>query len=274
MMSHNKAMLSGVSILLLLLFCALFAPQLAPLAPNQMNYRQRMQLPSWSHPFGTDFFGRDILARTLYGSRIALLVGTLAVALALAPGLILGLIAGYRRGWADTAIMHVMDALLSFPGLLLAIAMITVLGPGHLQATLSIAIVFIPGFARVVRGQVLIVRAEDYVQAAIALGASDGAIIRRHILPNVMGPLIVQTTASFANAILMEAGLSFLGLGTQPPVASWGVMLQEARTFMDLQPWAAILPGAALALAVLGFNLFGDGLRDALDPRFRPRMMR
>ena len=274
MILHNKAIVIGLLILLLITACAGFAPYITRISPNYMNYQARMQLPSWTHPFGTDFFGRDILARTIYGSRIALLVGTLSVALAIVPGLALGLMAGYQRGWVEGVIMHIMDGLLSFPGLLLAIAMITVLGPGHLQATISIAIVFIPGFARVVRGQVLVVREEDYVQAAIALGASDGGIIWRHILPNVMGPLIVQTTSSFANAILMEAGLSFLGLGTQPPLSSWGVMLQEARSFMDLQPWAAILPGVAIALAVLGFNLSGDGLRDVLDPRFRPRMMR
>jgi len=274
MITHNKAIIVGFSILGFLVLCALFAPYLAPVSPNQMNYQARMQLPSRTHLFGTDFFGRDILARTFYGSRIALLVGTLSVALSIVPGLALGLIAGYQQGWLDVVIMHLMDALLSFPGLLLAIAMITVLGPGHFQATISIAIIFIPAFARVVRGQVLAVRAEEYVQAAIALGASDLAIIWRHILPNVMGPVIIQTTVSFANAILMEAGLSFLGLGTQPPIPSWGAMLQEARNFMDIQPWAAIIPGVAIALSVFGFNLSGDGLRDVLDPRFRPRMMR
>jgi peptide/nickel transport system permease protein len=274
MILHNKAIIVGLLILLLLTSCAVFAPYISPAPPDQMNYQNRMQLPSWSHLFGTDFFGRDVLARTIYGSRIALLVGTLSVALAIVPGLTLGLIAGYKRGWGGVVIMHIMDSLLSFPGLLLAIAIITVLGPGHFQATISIAIVFIPGFTRIVRGQVLAIREEDYVQAAIALGASDVAIIWRHILPNVMGPLIVQTTASFANAILMEAGLSFLGLGTQPPLPSWGTMLQEARTFMDLQPWAAILPGLTIALSVFGFNLSGDGLRDVLDPRFRLRMMR
>jgi len=274
MIHHNKAMIAGLVILLLLACCALFAPYLSPAPPDQMNYQKRMQLPSWIHPFGTDFFGRDTLSRTIYGSRIALLVGSLSVSLAGVPGLVLGLIAGYRRGWVDIVIMHIMDSILSFPGLLLAIAVITALGPGHFQVTISISIIFVPAFTRIVRGQVLVVREEDYVQAAIALGASDATIIWRHILPNVMGPLIVQTTVSFANAILIEAGLSFLGLGTQPPIPSWGAMLQEARTFMDLQPWAAILPGLAIALSVLGFNLSGDGLRDILDPRFRPRMMR
>ena len=274
MIHHNKALLIGISILSLLICCALFAPYISPAPPDQMNYQARMQLPSRTHPFGTDFFGRDTLSRTIYGSRIALLVGSLSVSFAIVPGLALGLFAGYERGWIDVIIMHIMDGILSFPGLLLAIAVITALGPGHVQATISISIIFIPAFTRIVRGQVLIVREEDYVQAAIALGASDTTIIWRHILPNAMGPLIVQTTVSFANAILIEAGLSFLGLGTQPPIPSWGTMLQESRTFMDLQPWAAILPGLAIAMSVLGFNLAGDGLRDLLDPRFRPRMMR
>lgn len=274
MLHHNKAIIIGTSILLLLLCCAAFAPYIAPSAPDQMNYQDRMQRPSRNHPFGTDFFGRDILARTIYGSRIALLVGTLSVSLAVVPGIGFGLLAGYKRGWLDVIIMHIMDSLLSFPTLLLAITIITVLGPGHIQATLSIAIIFIPAFTRLVRGQVLVVREEEYVRAAHALGASEIAIIWRHILPNILGPVIVQITVSFANAILIEAGLSFLGLGTQPPLPSWGMMLQEARSFMDLQPWAAIMPGAAIALSVLGFNLTGDGLRDWLDPRFRPRMMR
>jgi len=274
MIHHNKALIIGISILSLLICCALFAPYISSAPPDQMNYQARMQLPSRTHPFGTDFFGRDTLSRTIYGSRIALLVGSLSVSLAMVPGLALGLFAGYERGWLDVIIMHIMDGILSFPGLLLAIAVITALGPGHVQATISISIIFVPAFTRIVRGQVLVVREEDYVQAAIALGASDAAIIWRHILPNVMGPLIVQTTVSFANAILIEAGLSFLGLGTQPPIPSWGTMLQESRTFMDLQPWAAILPGLAIAMSVLGFNLAGDGLRDLLDPRFRPRMMR
>jgi peptide/nickel transport system permease protein len=167
-----------------------------------------------------------------------------------------------------------MDGLLSFPALLLAMTIIAVLGPGHIQATISIGIIFLPAFTRLVRGQVLAIRNEEYVQAAMALGASDLGIIWHHILPNIMGPMIVQTTVSFANAILIEAGLSFLGLGTQPPRPSWGAMLQEGTGFMDLQPWAVILPGLAIALSVMGFNLSGDGLRDWLDPRFRPRMLK
>lgn len=274
MISHNKAMITGAAILLLLFGCALLAPYLAPAPPEQMDYQARMQCPSLAHPFGTDFFGRDILSRTIYGSRIALFVGVVSVALAAIPGLLLGLIAGYRGGWFDVIIMHLMDGILSFPALLLAIAIITVLGPGHQQATISIGIIFLPAFTRLTRGQVLAIEHEDYVQAAEALGASDVAIITRHLLPNIMGPLIVQTTVSFANAILIEAGLSFLGLGTQPPTASWGTMLQEAKDFMELQPWAAIMPGLAIALAVFGFNLFGDGLRDWLDPRFRPRILK
>ena len=273
-MRHNKALLAGFILLVLLLCCAAFAPYISLFPPDLMDYQARMQLPSKIHPFGTDFFGRDIFSRTVYSSRIAVQVGFLSVALAMIPGLFLGLISGYKQNWIDRVIMHLMDGLLSFPALLLAIAMITVLGPGHLQATVSISIIFLPSFTRLIRGQVLAIRSEEYVQAAIALGASDSAIIRRHILPNIMGALIVQTTVSFANAILLEAGLSFLGLGTQPPLPSWGVMLQEAKNFMDIQPWAAILPGVAIALTVMGFNLFGDGLRDWLDPRFRPRLIK
>ncbi|PID55743.1 peptide ABC transporter permease [candidate division KSB3 bacterium] len=274
MIFRNKALLLGLSMLILLSMLALFAGFFAPYSPDLMDYRARMQGPSAQHLFGTDFFGRDIFSRTLYGTRIAFLVGMLSVSFAVVPGLVLGLLAGYKHGWPDVVIMHLMDGLLSFPALLLAIAVITVLGPGHFQATISIGIIFLPAFTRLIRGQVLALREEEYVQAAVALGASDWRIIFRHLLPNVMGPLIVQTTVSFANAILIEAGLSFLGLGTQPPLASWGAMLQEAKGFMDLQPWAAILPGLMIAFSVMGFNLFGDGLRDWLDPRFRPRLMK
>lgn len=274
MILKNKALLAGVTILCLLGVAAVFASYLAPYSPDLMNYGERIQGPSMRHPFGTDFFGRDIFSRTLYGTRIAFLVGFLSVSFAAIPGLFLGLLAGYKQSWIDLLIMHIMDGLLSFPALLLAIAVIAVLGPGHIQATISIGIIFLPAFTRLIRGQVLALRQEEYVQAAVALGASDWRIILKHILPNVMGPLIVQTTVSFANAILLEAGLSFLGLGTQPPLPSWGAMLQEAKSFMELQPWAAILPGLAIAFSVMGFNLFGDGLRDWLDPRFRPRLIK
>lgn len=274
MIFHNKAMLIGLIILLLLGVCAIFAPWLSTAPPDLMNYQDRIQLPSRAHPFGTDLFGRDIFSRTLYGSRIALFVGFLSVTFAALPGLVLGLLAGYKQGRIDVVIMRLTDALLAFPALLLAIVIISVLGPGHRQATMSIGIIFLPAFTRLVRGQVLAIRQEEYVEAAVALGASDAGILWRHVLPNVMGPLIVQTTVSFANAILIEAGLSFLGLGTQPPLPSWGAMLQSAKDFMDLQPWAAILPGMAIALAVMGFNLFGDGLRDWLDPRFRPKLIK
>ena len=274
MILRNKTIIAGMGILCILLGSAIFAPLLAPFPPDQMTYQDRIQLPSRMHPFGTDYFGRDIFARTLFGSRIAFLVGFLSVTFGAVPGLVLGLLAGYKQGWYDIVIMRLMDGFLAFPALLLAIAIITVLGPGHLQATISIGIIFLPAFTRLVRGQVLAIREEEYVQAAIALGASDTGIVWRHVLPNIMGPMIVQTTVSFANAILIEAGLSFLGLGAQPPLPSWGAMLQEAKDFMELQPWAAILPGLAIALSVMGFNLFGDGLRDWLDPRFRPRMIK
>ncbi|MCP4401918.1 MAG: ABC transporter permease [bacterium] len=274
MMLRNKALPAGFAILCMLGIAAAFAPSLALFPPDQMNYGERMQGPSIQHPFGTDFFGRDIFSRTLYGTRIAFLVGFLSVSFAVVPGLLLGLLAGYKQNWIDLLIMHIMDGLLSFPALLLAIAVISVLGPGHIQATISIGIIFLPAFTRLIRGQVLAIRYEEYVQAAVALGASDWRIIFKHILPNIMGPLIVQTTVSFANAILIEAGLSFLGLGTQPPLPSWGAMLQEAKSFMELQPWAAILPGLAIAFSVMGFNLFGDGLRDWIDPRFRPRLIK
>ncbi len=270
-MRRNHALCAGAIILALLACCVMFAPQIAPFHYDAMNYGERMQLPSRAHLCGTDFFGRDIFSRTLYGSRIICAVGLLSVTFAAIPGLCLGLLAGYRRGWADLLIMRVMDGVLAFPSLLLALAIITVSGPGHLQATLSIGVIMLPSFTRLIRGQTLAVRHEEFVQAAVALGASDWRILHKHILPNIMGTLIVQTTISFANAILIEAGLSFLGLGTQPPLPSWGAMLQEAKNFMAQQPYAAIVPGLAIALTVMGCNLFGDGLRDALDPRFRPR---
>ena len=274
MMLRNKALLAGSTILCLLGLSAIFAPFIVPFSPDLMNYGERMQGPSVQHFFGTDFFGRDIFSRTVYGTRIAFLVGVLSVSFAVVPGLFLGLLAGYKQNWLSLLILHVMDGLLAFPALLLAIAVISVLGPGHIQATISIGIILLPAFTRLIRGQVLAIQQEEYVQAATVLGASDWRIIFKHILPNVIGPLIVQTTISFANAILIEAGLSFLGLGTQPPLPSWGAMLQESKSFMELQPWAAILPGLAIAFSVMGFNLFGDGLRDWLDPRFRPRLIK
>jgi peptide/nickel transport system permease protein len=230
-----------------------------------------LKAPSWTHPFGTDRFGRDVLSRTIYGSRIALVVAASSVAIALLVGGTLGLTGGYVGGGVDLAIGRVMDVLFSFPTLVLAIAVAAMLGPGLDNAVLAIAVVYAPFFGRVARGPVIVEREKDHVLAARGLGAGPFRIVFRHILPNVSAPLIVQASVSLAFAILIEASLSYLGLGTQPPAPSWGTMLNEGRTYLETAPWMSVFPGLAIMLAVLGFNLLGDGLRELLDPQLRGR---
>jgi peptide/nickel transport system permease protein len=239
---------------------------LTPYSPTAIDMTNRLQPPSPAHLFGTDEFGRDVLSRVLDGASVSLTVGVVAVGISLFSGTLIGLVAGYYRR-ADDPLMRVMDVLFAFPPILLAIAVLAILGPGIVNAMIAIGIVFTPIFARVVRGSVLSVREEVYVRAARSLGASNGRILRLHVLPNVMAPLIVQTTVSLAFAILNEAALAFLGLGTQPPDPSWGRMLFEAREFMQRAWWMAVFPGLAIFLVVASFNFVGDALRDALDPR-------
>jgi peptide/nickel transport system permease protein len=259
---------SGLLVTILIL-TAIFGPLLAPYDPNAINMSQRFTSPSLEHPFGTDDFGRDILRRVMVGARVSLMVGIIAVGLSATVGSFLGLLAGYTGRFTDEVIMRVMDILFAFPAILLAIAIMAALGRGVGNAMIAIGIVYIPIFARIVRGSVLSVREEEFVEAARATGSSNGRIMFRHIFPNVLSPLIVEITLSLSFAILAEAALSFFGLGTQPPDPSWGRMLSEGRAYFQQSAWLAIFPGLAIMLTVLGFNLLGDGLRDALDPRLK-----
>jgi len=263
---RNYAALVGLIIVLILVGTAVFAPQLTSIPPAEQNLRERLQPPSLEHPFGTDEFGRSILSRVIYGTRISLLTGLAPVALSLLLGTFIGLVAGFFGGRLDGVLMRLMDVLLAFPSLLLALAVVGALGPGLTNAILAIAIVNIPQYARIVRSVVLGTREEDYVQAARSLGAAAPRIILRHVFPSTIGPLTVQATLGIGFAILAMSGLSFLGLGVQPPTADWGEMLARGRRFLPDATWLLIFPGAAISLTVLGFNLLGDGLRDALDP--------
>lgn len=258
----------GILIVVPILLVSAFAPYVVPRDPLYMDYQQVLSPPSSAHLLGTDESGRDILARIVYGSRSSLSVGFMATAIALALGVPLGLVAGYfSRSLADTVIMRGLDALLAFPPLLLAIALLAALGPSLRNAMLAIGVVFIPTFARVTRANTMSLRQKDFVQAAEASGASDLRRIVRHIFPNLLGDIIVQATLTIAFGILSEVGLSFLGLGTQPPDPSWGSMLARARSYYDQAAWYAIFPGAAVFMTVLGFQLIGDWLSDVLDPR-------
>jgi peptide/nickel transport system permease protein len=268
---RSGAGLSGALIITLVSLSALFAPLVAPYDPIQLAPPDRLQGPSPAHPLGTDQYGRDTLSRILYGGRTSLSVAGASVALAAVIGTILGLLAGYYRGWLDMMIMRLTDILLSFPAILLAIALLAFFGAGARNLILAIGIVYIGPFTRVARGAVLSVREELYVEASRALGSRDGRIILATVLPNAAAPLIVEVTLRLAYAILAEASLSFLGLGTQPPAPSWGQMVADGRRFLSLAPWASVAPGLAIMITVLGFNLLGDGLRDALDPRLRSR---
>lgn len=245
------------------------APALAPYDPVAADFANVLSPPTAAHPFGTDDIGRDILSRVIHGSRVSLEAGLFTVAVALVVGLPLGLVAGYVGGRVDGGIMRAVEVILSFPTLVLALGITAVLGPKLIHALFAIGVVFIPHFARLIRGQVLSVKENDFVAAARALGASDARVMRLHLLPNCLAPILVQSTYSVAFAILVEAALSFLGLGTQPPTPSWGIMLSSGRGYLEQAPWLGAFPGLAIFLTVLGFNLLGDGIRDALDPRLK-----
>jgi peptide/nickel transport system permease protein len=261
--------LVGAALVLAFLAATALAPLLAPYDPLAPDWGAVLAPPSLAHPFGTDDLGRDILSRVLYGGRVSLQAGLLTVAFALAVGVPLGLAAGFFGGRVDNLVMRGVEVVLSFPTLVLALGITAVLGPKLLHALLAIGIVFVPHFARLVRGQVLSVRENDYVTAARALGATDRRVMGLHVLPNCLAPVLVQSTFSIALGILIEAALSFLGLGTQPPTPSWGIMLSMGRGYLEQAPWLGAFPGAAVFLTVLGFNMLGDGLRDALDPRLK-----
>ncbi len=249
------------------LLLAFAAPLIAPADPMAQALYNRLSPPTFEHPFGTDDFGRDILSRVIYGARISLRVGVFAVLIALILGTCIGVVAGYWGGWIDQILMRLMDLLLAFPSILLAIGIVAILGPGLENAMLAVGIVAMPQYARLVRASVLTVKETDYVMAARALGASDWRILCVAVLPNCLAPLIVQATLGLATAILDAAGLSFLGLGAQPPTPEWGAMLSQGRELIVRAPWVLTFPGGAIFFTVLAFNLVGDGLRDALDPK-------
>ena len=261
--------LAGAGLVVGFILMAGLAPVLAPHDPEDL-VTTRLTAPQRAHPMGTDEFGRDILSRIIFGSRISLWVGVVAVGIGLGGGASVGLVSGYVGGRVDMLLMRVVDVMFSIPPIILAITLTGVLGPGLTNATVAIGLVYLPTFARVARGPVLAVVGREYIEAARAAGGGATRVLSRHVLPNVMAPLIVQTTLALSTAILAEATLSFLGLGIQPPEPSWGTMLGTGRKYMELAPWVAIFPGAAVMLLVLGFNLLGDGLRDVLDPRLRP----
>ncbi|MFQ5340212.1 MAG: ABC transporter permease [Anaerolineae bacterium] len=266
LLRHRSGMV-GLVITVTLISLALLAPTIAPYDALEMHPPDRFHPPSVSYPFGADEFGRDILSRILMGSRISFSVGLISIAIATSIGVTVGLVAGYSEGWFDTLTMRFFDALLAFPAILLAIVILAVLGPGSFNATLAVAIVNIPAFARLTRGNVLVEKEKDYVEAARAVGARSSRIIFRTILPNVVSTILVQITVSIAAAVLLEAALSFLGLGTPLPAPSWGSMLSVGRGYLIQAPWYGIFPGLAITLLVMGLYLLGDGLRDALDPR-------
>jgi peptide/nickel transport system permease protein len=267
---QNRLATAGAVMITVFVVCAIFAPWIAPQDPAYIDLPSRLMGPSPAHWFGTDELGRDILSRIIYGARISMLVGTCVVAVSLTLGLILGSLAGYYGGFLDRFLnVVVMNAFMSFPGILLAIAFVAFLGPGLFNLVLALSIGGWVGYARLVRAQVLAVREREFVEAARALGASDVRIIMRHILPNIIQPVIVQAAIGMAGAILAEATMSFLGLGVPPPTASWGSMLNDGRSHLFDAPHLVLFPAAAVMLAVLSFNFIGDGLRDYLDPRSR-----
>jgi len=266
---RNRLALVGLAVVAVLLLTALGAPWLAPQDPAKQSLIEKRARPGGKYLLGADEFGRDILSRVIYGTRVALLVGTVAVGVALALGFVVGGVAALAGGWVDAILMRAMEVLLAFPYLLLAIAVVSALGPGTLNTTLAVGIWGTPAVARMVRAAVLQLKETEFVGAARALGATGPALMARHIVPNVLPTLTVYATLFMANAILVEAALSFLGLGVQPPKPSWGLMVSTGRDLLLVAPHVATIPGLAIMVAVLGFNLLGDGLRDALDPRLR-----
>ena len=273
--SENRGAVLGLGVFVVLVFVALLAPLIAPHAPNA-QYRDAVLVPPFweeggraAYLLGTDAVGRDILSRLLYGARFSLFIGVIVTTLALVGGIVVGVIAGFYRGWIDTVIMRVMDIILAFPSLLLALVLVAVLGPGLMNAMIAIALVLQPHFVRLTRAAVMAEKGREYVTAAQVAGASSFRLMFRTILPNCLAPLIVQATLSFSNAILDAAALGFLGMGAQPPTPEWGTMLAEAREFILRAWWVVTFPGLAILITVLAINLMGDGLRDALDPKLK-----
>jgi peptide/nickel transport system permease protein len=266
----NPLSIIGLIIIATLIFVAIFGPQIAPYDPIGINLDDKRQPPSMKHLFGTDNYGRDIFSRVLYGAQISVYIAITAVGLSAVIGVLLGIVSGYYGNKVDTIIMRIMDMMLAFPSLILAMGIASALGVGVTGAIYATGIVGIPGIARLVRGQVLSIRENQYIEAARATGANDIQIMLNHIMPNVLSPVIVLTTLRLGGAILTAAGLGFIGLGVKPPTPEWGAMVSEGRNYLIVGDWwMATFPGLAIAVTVLGFNLFGDGLRDILDPRMR-----
>jgi len=265
---RNRSAVWGAVIVAIFLLVALVG-QLMPYDPTAQNLAERLLPPSLAHPLGTDDLGRDLALRIVAGAWISLQVGLISVAIALILGTALGTLAGYAGKWVDETIMRVIDVMMAFPGILLAILIVAIMGPSLTNAMIAIGLVNVPVYARLIRASVLGVKSQEFVEAAHASGASHVAIVFRHVLPNCLTPLMVQATLGIATAILETAGLSFLGLGAQPPIPEWGTMLNNARAFIRSAPWTVTFPGLAIMLVVLGFNLLGDGLRDLLDPKTR-----
>jgi peptide/nickel transport system permease protein len=264
---RHRAFGVGLLITALIVATAVCSLVYTPRDPLRMELSARLEAPSAAHPMGTDQYGRDLLSRVMRGAIASLAIGAVAVGIGIILGVLLGAAGGWLGGWLDEAAMRLTDAVYGFPAVLSALLIAAVFRPGVLISMVAVGIAYVPVFARLTRANVLALRVQEFVTAAEALGAGAGAILWRHVLPNTVSPLIVQATISFPLAILAEAALSYLGLGTQPPHPSWGLMLRDAQSFLQLSPWYAVFPGAAIALAVLGFNLLGDGLRDLLDPR-------
>ena len=273
--SENKGAVAGLVFMVVLVLVAIFAPLVAPHAPDVQNRDALLVPPFWeaggslTYILGTDAVGRDMLSRLIYGSRYSLFIGLFVVTLALAAGVTLGTLSGYLGGWVDTVVMRVMDVVLAFPGLLLALVLVAILGPGLMNAMIAITLVLLPHFVRLTRASVMTERDKDYVVAVRTAGAGPIRLMVKTVLPNCLAPLIVQTTLSFSNAILEAAALGFLGMGAQPPTPEWGTMLAEAREFILRAWWVVTFPGLAILLTVLAINLVGDGLRDALDPKLK-----
>lgn len=266
---RNRLAFVGLIVLTLIVLMAILAPVISPYSPIAQNRRFTLQPPSWDHPFGTDAYGRDVLSRVIHGSRVTLLVSLSTVLIALIIGVLIGLIGGYTGGFIDSALMRLMDALLSFPQVLLALALLATLGPETRNIVIALAIVNIPAFARIARGSTLSVREDDYVMAARSMGVKTPRILSLHILPNIAAPIVVQASIIFATTMISVATLSFLGLGSQPPTPDWGRDLSDARRYIRDARWLIIAPATAISVVVLAVNFLGDGLRDALDPKIR-----
>ncbi len=265
---RRRSAVLGAALVVINLLIALGATPIAGVDPQALDVKARLAPPTVQHWFGTDHVGRDAWSRVIYGARLSMIVGGSVVVLSFVGGVAFGVLGGYFRG-LDNVLMRMMDGLMAFPGIILAIAMMASLGPSVLNVIVALGVVYVPRVARIVRGSVLVIRETPYVEAARALGIGDGRIIARHVLPNCMSPVIVQGTFIFAAAVLGEAALSFLGVGVPPQIPSWGNVLAEGRSYLQQAPWLTLFPGAAIMASILGLNLFGDGLRDLLDPKLR-----